>query len=181
MARGREQANDEPQFLYVRSARDDNRVALHEVDDAHPFGSVLVAGDACVKVGDTALVRAQLREGELEEVKGASDRKDADKALEDRQKAFEEAGMATPSRVAGDRPVANEGLEPNEESGDLGGGLVDPARAGTGSQPTEEEEAYGDKASTAEGQAKGPAASSDKSSNAPARDGTAADRKDKGR
>lgn len=177
MARGRQAANDEPQFLYVQSALEGNRVALHEVDDAHPFGSVLVAGDNVVKVGDTAFVRAQLREGALTEVRNASDKKDADKAQEEREKAYRDAGLLQPSTVAGDRPVVNEDLEPNEETGDLGGGLVDPSRAGTGSQPTSEEKDKGADASTAAEST--PVANSDESSNAPASDGTAA--KDKAR
>lgn len=180
MARSRSRgtsANDEPQFLYVQSALEGNRVALHEVDDAHPFGSVLVAGDRVEKVGDTAFVRAQLREGALTEVRDAADKKAADKAMDERTKAFEEAGLMQPSRVAGDRPVVNEDLEPNEEDGNLGGGLVDPSRAGTGSQPTSEEKDKGEDASTASEST--PVANSDKSSNAPAADGTAAKDKDK--
>jgi hypothetical protein len=157
--------NDEPQYLYVQSARDDNRVALHEVDDAHPFGSVLVAGDNVEKVADTALVRAQLREGELVEVRDAADRKAADKSYDERRKAFEEAGMAAPSVVAGDRPVANEGRDPEAEDGNLGGGLVDPSRAGTGSQPTAEEREKGGDASSAQ-ESPAPAAS-DESANSP--------------
>jgi hypothetical protein len=58
--------------------------------------------------------------------------------------------MMAPSTAAGDRPVVNEDREPEGETGELGGGLVDPSRAGTGSQPTDEEKAMGSKAPTAD-------------------------------
>jgi hypothetical protein len=60
-------AKDEGNFLYVRSARGDDRVALHEIDVAHPGGSVVVAGDRVVKVGNTAMVQDALRRDQLTE------------------------------------------------------------------------------------------------------------------
>jgi hypothetical protein len=139
--------DEEPQFLYVRSARDDNRVALHEVDEAHPGGSVLVAGDMVRKVADTSYVRAQIRENQLMEVKDAKSKSSADKWLADREKAFVEAGMVAPALVAGDRPVPDEGREPENEDGTLHDGEnppregmgTDPSRGGVGSEPTAEE------------------------------------------
>lgn len=87
-------ANDQGEVLYVRSGRDDNRVALHEIDPAHPGGSVIVAGEECRKVGNTALVLDQLRKGELEECDGEADIKAADKHADERVKAFGETGVA---------------------------------------------------------------------------------------
>ncbi len=144
------QDNDAPEFLYVTSARDDDRVVLHEVDDAHPGGSVLVAGDMVRKVAPTALVLAALRDPlGLTEVRNAKNQKSADEFLDMRAKAFAEAGMAQPTTVAGDMPGTVTELEENAEdnaddAGDLGpvlGGATDPSRAGTGSKSTPEEEA----------------------------------------
>ena len=64
------EAADVPKFLYVQSALDGDAVAIHEVDDAHPGGSVIVAGDMVVKVGNTPFVQDRLRAGWLEEVSG---------------------------------------------------------------------------------------------------------------
>jgi hypothetical protein len=64
-------AQDDREFLYVRSALDDNRVALHEIDPLHPGGSVIVAGDLVAKVGRTAYVMSRLRENWLEEADDA--------------------------------------------------------------------------------------------------------------
>jgi hypothetical protein len=64
----------------VQSARDDNRVALSEVDDAHPGGSVFVAqGTGPVKVANTAAVMDALRNDLLEEVSESKGKAHADK------------------------------------------------------------------------------------------------------
>lgn len=67
-------SNDEL-FMYVRSTTGDNRVAFHEVDDAHPGGSAFVAGPKVVKVGRTALAQERIRSRMLAEVKGDSRQK----------------------------------------------------------------------------------------------------------
>lgn len=78
--------------VYVKSNRDDARVALSEVDDAHPGGSAFVAaGTGPVKVGLTPFVRDQLREGNLVEVDAAADKKKADKAADEKMGEGERA------------------------------------------------------------------------------------------
>ena len=52
--------------LWVKSGHLDNRVALHERDDAHPGGEVFVKGDGQpVEVGDTPEVHARIARGLL--------------------------------------------------------------------------------------------------------------------
>lgn len=51
--------------IQVMSARGDNRVALHELDPAHPGGEAFVAGNLVVEVAPTAFVNQRIREGEL--------------------------------------------------------------------------------------------------------------------
>lgn len=58
-----------PGYMYVESARSDNRVALHEVDEAHPGGSVIVSRNSGPrKVAKTPFAMMRLRENELREV-----------------------------------------------------------------------------------------------------------------
>ena len=78
-----------PDVLYVKSGFDNNRIALHEIDPAHPGGSVVVAGDKPTKVGNTAMVRARLRDQWLVEVSGEGVHKEADKRAENRVKMIE--------------------------------------------------------------------------------------------
>jgi hypothetical protein len=91
---------EEQQYLYVKSALDDDRVALHEVDDAHPGGSAIVAGDLVAKVGDTAMVRSRLRDRWLVEVSGGEETKKADKWADERQEMMSASPTAAePERV----------------------------------------------------------------------------------
>jgi hypothetical protein len=100
-------AKDEgPEFFYVRSALDENRVALHEVDEKHPGGSVLVAGKNPVKVGNTKFVKDRLRDGFLVEVSGDRARKQADKMAADRAEMF--------PVDTGDEDEMEEHAEPNK-------------------------------------------------------------------
>lgn len=96
---------DAPEFLYVRSNLDGNEVALHEVDPAHPGGSVLVAGTNVEKVGDTPFVRSRLRDRWLVEAKG--DRKGDRKGADERAKA-REGMLSAELAVTGEAPERDE-------------------------------------------------------------------------
>jgi hypothetical protein len=104
--------DNEPTYLYVRSNLDGDDVALHEVDDKHPGGSVIVAGQNVEKVADTAFVRSRLRDRWLVEVKGSEGKKGAD----DRAKARTEMLSATaPSDAAGTgEPLDEDEWDPEE-------------------------------------------------------------------
>jgi hypothetical protein len=71
----------EPKFIYVKGNRNDGRVALSEVDEAHPGGSVFVAHRMVRKVAKTAFVNDQLHDGALVETDDADDKKEADEFL----------------------------------------------------------------------------------------------------
>jgi hypothetical protein len=109
--------NDGPEFVYVRSNLDNNRVALHEIDPAHPGGSVMVARNmGTQKVGNTALVRARLRDQWLVEDTSADGKKEADKAAETREEYL--TGIADRGAVASEAFVDNRtwpGAEPTVE------------------------------------------------------------------
>ena len=82
-----------PEFLYVRSNFDNDRIALHEIDPAHVGGSAVVARNhGTVKVGNTAAVRARLRDQWLVEDMSAEGKKAADKAAEEKVEALEAEG-----------------------------------------------------------------------------------------
>lgn len=70
-----------PKFLYVKGNRNDGRVALSEVDDAHPGGSVFIAHRMVRKVAKTAFVNDQLHDGFIVETDDADDKKEADEFL----------------------------------------------------------------------------------------------------
>lgn len=55
-------------MLFVKSGREDNRVALWERDPRHPDGEVFITGDQPVKVARTSAVAARLNSGSLVEV-----------------------------------------------------------------------------------------------------------------
>jgi hypothetical protein len=97
-------------YIYVESARNDNRVALSEVDPAHPNGSVLVAGNTGPrKVAHTPFVAMRLREGEIREVSESKGKKSADAHI----KAQQDSGAVVEPEPT---PEANtEGAEPSEE------------------------------------------------------------------
>lgn len=78
-----------PEFVYVKSGFNNNRVVLHEIDPAHPGGSVLVAGDKPTKVGNTAMVRERIRSQWLVEVTEGAEKKKADERLEARMEMIE--------------------------------------------------------------------------------------------
>lgn len=90
-ARRRQASDQGPEFFYVRSNLDENRVALHEVDAKHPGGSVIVAGNTPVKVGNTKFVRDRLRDGFLVEVSGDKATRMADKAAAERDEMYPNA------------------------------------------------------------------------------------------
>lgn len=52
-------------LIRVRSGREDNRVALWDVDAAHPTGEIFVAGDRVVEAALTPAVERALASGEL--------------------------------------------------------------------------------------------------------------------
>ena len=83
-------------FVYVRSGRNDNRVALSEVDAAHPGGSAFVAQGMVRKVGYTPFVAAQIREGLLVEVSEAADKKQADAYAKEVMSGEEREAMGEP-------------------------------------------------------------------------------------
>ena len=117
-------AKDEPEFLYVRSNLNGDAVALHEIDPAHPGGSVMVAGNLPAKVAPTSFVRERLRDHWLVEVDDADDRKRADE-------------------IAASRLGTEEA--PKGDLDQLGAGEVD-KRDWPGSKPTPAEVASGSKA-----------------------------------
>lgn len=73
----------ESQYLYVKGNRDDGRVAISEVDDAHPGGSIFVAHRMTRKAAKTAFVMEKLRgvHPDLVETDDADDIKEADEFL----------------------------------------------------------------------------------------------------
>jgi hypothetical protein len=85
-------AEDEVKFLYVKSAFPDDRVALHEVDDLHPGGSVIVAGKIVAKVADTPFVRLRLRDRWLVEASESKEKSAADKWADERSKSMSAVG-----------------------------------------------------------------------------------------
>lgn len=100
----------EPEFLYVESARDDDRVALSEIDDAHPGGSIFVArGVGAVKVANTASVMAALRNGPdgplLREVSGSSAKKRADETARAKMGDAEAARVERAAQEKSDDPM----------------------------------------------------------------------------
>lgn len=93
-------------YIYVKSNRNDNRVALSEVDDLHPGGSAFVAaGTGAVKVGVTPFVRDQLMQGHLIEVDDSAEKKEAE-ALADEKLSDAERAVAVDT---------NPDVEPMEE------------------------------------------------------------------
>lgn len=82
-----------PEFVYVRSNFDNDRIALHEIDVAHPGGSAVVARNhGTVKVGNTAAVRARLRDQWLVEDTSSEGKKSADEAADKRVESLEAQG-----------------------------------------------------------------------------------------
>jgi hypothetical protein len=59
-------------MITVKSALPANRVAFWERHPAHPDGEIFIADDREHQVGDTAAVRAAIREGRLVEVQPRS-------------------------------------------------------------------------------------------------------------
>lgn len=70
-------------FMYVKGNRNDDRVALSEVDDAHPGGSVFVARRMVRKVARTPFVQDQIHDGHLVETDDPDDIAAADKFLQE--------------------------------------------------------------------------------------------------
>lgn len=106
-SKAKEANNDK--YMYVRSTTGDNRVAFHEVDDAHPGGSVIVAGPGVVKVGRTPFALARVRERALAEVKDSGERSKADKAAKAREDALPDVG----------RPVVPSDEDVDEDTGEI--------------------------------------------------------------
>lgn len=106
----KEKNEPEIKFLYVESARDDDRVALSEVNDAHPGGSIFVArGTGAVKVANTAAVMDGLRDGPdgrmLREVSGASAKKKADESARTKMGDAEAARVEAAAQEESDDPL----------------------------------------------------------------------------
>lgn len=95
---------EETKYLYVKSALPGSEVALHEVDDAHPGGSAIVAGNIVAKVADTPFVRARLRDRWLVEADDSKEKSAADKWSEERTKLMSATEQPTDS-VFGDVEV----------------------------------------------------------------------------
>lgn len=57
-----------PALIWVQSNRDDSRIVIHERDEAHPNGEILVGGALPVYVAETIAVIAKLDAKELVEV-----------------------------------------------------------------------------------------------------------------
>jgi hypothetical protein len=113
---------DANKTIWVRSARDDNRVAAHEVDPAHPGGSIMVAGDLVVEAAPTAFVEAQIRAEALEEVTDSKDIEAARKRREEIREANAITGTAAPGLAVapvGEQPPVGDLSRPiNEPNGD---------------------------------------------------------------
>lgn len=58
-------ADEKVKLIRVRSGRDDNRVAIWDVDPLHPTGEIFVAGDRVVEAALTPAVERALASGEL--------------------------------------------------------------------------------------------------------------------
>jgi hypothetical protein len=106
-----------PEYVYVRSNFDNDRLALHEIDPAHPMGSAVVARNhGTVKVGNTAMVRARLRDQWLVEDTSAEGKKHADEALKVREEELDntgDRGAALAEQFADNRKWP--GAEPTKE------------------------------------------------------------------
>jgi len=83
-------------YIYVRSGRSDNRVALSEVDEAHPGGTAFVAQGMTRKVGYTPFVADQIRQGFLVEVNDAAGKKQADEFAKTVMSGEEREAMGEP-------------------------------------------------------------------------------------
>lgn len=89
------------EVITVKSLLPDNRVALHEVDPAHPDGEIFVYGDTPVQAARTAAVEEHLARKEVAEVAATPTATKAGEASEAKATEEKPAAKATPASKPG--------------------------------------------------------------------------------
>lgn len=92
-----------------------NRVALHDIDAAHPEGTVFVAGDRVVEVGRTQAVDDALNNRLIVEVKGGKAVEPAGDEAPQETKAQREARVKREKRAEAQRQAADQARRDQEQ------------------------------------------------------------------